>query len=138
MIRAAAPDDRARLREIRTWLSEPTPGLLETTLSGSGLVFVSTAEGRPVGYVLATLGDDAYVAELAVEPAYRREGRATELLQIVVSAARERGYDGVSLTVHEENDAARALYDSLGFELRREEPDYYADGGTALVLGREC
>jgi [ribosomal protein S18]-alanine N-acetyltransferase len=120
------------------WLAEPTPGLLETALSGSGLVFVSTAEGRPVGYVLTTLGDDAYVAELAVEPAYRREGRGTRLLRTAVSAACERGCFGVSLTVHEENDAARALYDSLGFELWREEPDYYADGGTALVLGKEC
>lgn len=138
MIRAATSDDRSRLREIRAWLSEPTPGLLETALSGSGLIFVSTAEGRPVGYILATFGDDAYIAELAVEPAHRREGRGTRLLQTAVSAVCERGCVGVSLTVHEENEAARVLYESLGFELWREELDYYADGGTALVLGKEC
>ncbi|WP_458209711.1 GNAT family N-acetyltransferase [Haladaptatus sp. NG-SE-30] len=138
MIRAATPDDLSRLREIRTWLPEPSPGLLETALSGTGLVFVSTAEGRPVGYVLSMLGDDAYIAELVVEPPFRRESRATGLLQVTLTAACERDCGCVRLTVHEENESAQALYESLGFELCSETPDYYADGATGIVFGKEC
>ncbi|WP_458185682.1 GNAT family N-acetyltransferase [Haladaptatus sp. NG-WS-4] len=140
MIRPATADDLSQLRHVRTWLSEPTHGLLEATLSGSGsgFVLVSTADGRPVGYVLTTLGADAYVAELVVEPAYRREGRATGLLRTALAAACEQGCGRVRLTIHEQNESARALYESLGFEVWKTEPDYYADGGTALVLGREC
>ncbi|GKZ13121.1 N-acetyltransferase [Haladaptatus sp. T7] len=134
MIRPATPDDRPRLQRIRTWLPEPTPGLLETAISGVGSVLVSTADGVPVGYVLTMVADDAYVAELVVEPAHRGEGRATRLLGATVDMARDRGCDRVSLTVHEENDVARSLYESLGFERRGREPDYYADGGDGLLF----
>ncbi|GAA0226266.1 GNAT family N-acetyltransferase [Haladaptatus pallidirubidus] len=137
MIRAATRDDLSRLKRIREWLPEPTPRLLETALTGLGFVFVSTAEGRPVGYVLMLISDDAYIAELVVDSAHRREGRATELLKTAIETAEKRGCDHVSLTVHEENEAAQALYESLGFELWRTESDYYADGGTALVFGKK-
>ncbi len=138
MIRTATTDDLARLRAIRTWLLEPTPQMLETALSGAGVVLVSTDEERPVGYVLMLADNDAYVAELVVEPTHRREGRATQLLRTALSMARQRGCAHVSLTVHEENESARKLYESLGFDLWRDEPNYYADGGTALVFGTKC
>ncbi|SIR46927.1 ribosomal-protein-alanine N-acetyltransferase [Haladaptatus litoreus] len=138
MIRKATSDDLSRLRQVREWLPEPTPQLLETALSGIGTVFVSTAEGRPVGYVLLMASDDAYLPELVVEPSHRREGRATRLVETAIEAAENRGCDHVSLTVHEENESARTLYESVGFELWREESAYYADGGTALVLKKSC
>ncbi|WP_266078742.1 GNAT family N-acetyltransferase [Haladaptatus caseinilyticus] len=138
MIREATTADLPRLRTIRTWLAEPAPELLETALSGGGLAFVSTAEGRPVGYVLLMISDDAYLAELVVEPMHRREGRATELLKTAMAMARERDCEHVSLTVHEANESARMLYESFGFELWRTVSDYYADGGTALVYGKRC
>ncbi|WP_049969614.1 GNAT family N-acetyltransferase [Haladaptatus cibarius] len=134
MIREATSDDLPRLQQIRAWLPEPTPQLLETALSGIASVFVSTAEGRPVGYVLQMASDDAYIAELVIEPSHRREGRATGLLETAIEVAKNRGCGHVSITVHEENESAQTLYESVGFELWCEESDYYADGGTALVF----
>ncbi|KZN25388.1 peptide N-acetyltransferase [Haladaptatus sp. R4] len=134
MIRPATPDDLPRLREVRSWLSEPTPKLLETTISEPGSVFVSTADDEPVGYVLCLVGTDAYIAELVVEPIHRREGRARRLLQTVLDSARDRGCTRVSLTVHEENEGARSLYESMGFELVGRESEYYADGGDGLLF----
>ncbi|MCO8242911.1 GNAT family N-acetyltransferase [Haladaptatus sp. AB643] len=134
MIRPATPDDLPRLREVRSWLSEPTPELLETTISEPGSVFVSTAANDPVGYILTLVGTDAYIAELVVEPVHRREGRARRLLQTALDSARDRGCARISLTVHEKNEAARSLYESMGFELVGRESGYYADGGDGLLF----
>jgi len=41
----------------------------------------------------------------------------------------------VTLQAHPDNDAALALYESLGFEVVERRPDAYADG-DALVLRR--
>jgi len=134
VIRPVAADDLARLQQIRNWLPEPTPGLLETAISEEGSVLVSTADGVPVGYVLTMVANDAYIAELVVEPTHREEGRATRLVGAALDMARDNGCSSASLTVHEENDAARSLYESLGFERRGREPEYYADGGDGLLF----
>ena len=49
-------------------------------------------------------------------PAYRRQGVATALLGRVVALAGELGLAGVRLLVRPENEAARGLYRSLGFD----------------------
>ncbi len=134
MIRPATPDDLPRLRRVRSWLSEPTPELLETTISGPGSIFVSIADDEPVGYVLTLVAADAYIAELVVEPTHRREGRARLLLQTVLDSARDQGCARISLTVHEDNEAAQSLYESMGFELVGRETSYYADGGDGLLF----
>jgi ribosomal-protein-alanine N-acetyltransferase len=134
VIRPATADDLARLQRIRNWLPEPTPGLLETAVSEEGSVLVSTADGVPVGYVLTMIANDAYIAELVVEPTYREEGRATRLIGAALDMARDSGCSNVSLTVHEENEVAQSLYESLGFECRGREADYYADGADGLLF----
>lgn len=150
MIRDARPDDLPRLRRVREWLPEPTPQLLEYAVDGPPLVLVSTAAGDasgtadasaadvPVGYVLVVPGGEAaYVAELAVEPAHRREGRARRLLATAFDSLRDRGCSRVTLAVRPDAGPARALYDSLGFVERGREADYYADGTDAILLGRD-
>jgi ribosomal-protein-alanine N-acetyltransferase len=146
VIRPATLDDRDALRDVRSWLAEPTPNLLEYALTGPPLLVVSTVEsptgsdttgGRPVGYALALTSDEgAYVAEIAVDPAHRREGRATRLLHAVFDHARDRHCESVSLAVRADDDAARGLYASLGFGAVRREDEYYADGGDAVILRR--
>ncbi|WP_433625119.1 GNAT family N-acetyltransferase [Halomicrococcus sp. NG-SE-24] len=144
MIRDARPDDLPRLRRVRKWLPEPTPQLLEYAVGGPPLVLVSTAAGDasaaevPVGYVLVVPGDEAaYVAELAVEPAHRREGRARRLLATAFDRLRDRDCSRVTLAVRPDAGPARALYDSLGFVERDREADYYADGADAILLARD-
>jgi ribosomal protein S18 acetylase RimI-like enzyme len=93
------------------------------------------ADGRPVGYLLpvdAPNRPGVHVAELVVDPDYRREGRARGLLAAVIADA-----DGsVTLQAHPDNDAALSLYEEMGFEVVDRRTDAYADG-DALVLRRK-
>ena len=92
------------------------------------------ADGLPVGYVLATTGPEtAHVAELVVAPAHRREGRGRRLLTAALARLRETGAARVELAVAPDNDAARRLYESVGFEESRREEGYYEDGPAVLM-----
>lgn len=146
MIRLARPSDGERLRELQSHLREPNRPLLDYAIDGPPLVLVSTAsEGRrtdangtPVGYLVTFYSDEAgYVAELAVAPEHRREGRARRLLAAAFDRLRDEGCSEIRLAVHAENEPARRLYESLGFEEVGREEEYYADGSEGIVLGRD-
>jgi len=55
------------------------------------------------------------IANVAVDPAYRRKGIARSLTITAIDHARERGIDEIWLHVRSENAAAMNLYQSLGF-----------------------
>ena len=57
----------------------------------------------------------AYLYQLLVLPAFRRQGKARAALMALETIAREGGFDGLLLNVFASNDAARALYRSAGF-----------------------
>ncbi|PSP55131.1 N-acetyltransferase [Halobacteriales archaeon QS_1_67_19] len=138
MIRPAAPADRERLRELQRHLREPNPALLDYAVSGPPLALVSVADGRPVGYLVAFHdGETAYVAEIAVAPTHRREGRARRLLGAAFDRLREAGCSAVRLTVHPDDDPARSLYQSLGFAEVDRRRDYYEDGREGIVMARD-
>jgi ribosomal-protein-alanine N-acetyltransferase len=137
VIRAAVPDDRPRLRELQRHLREPNPPLLSYAIDGPPVALVSVADGQPAGYLVAFHdGEAGYVAELVVAPAHRRAGRARRLLAAAFDRLRAAGCPRVRLAVHPENDAGSALYESMGFEEVGRDPDFYADGSDARVLGR--
>ncbi|MDZ5648774.1 N-acetyltransferase [Nitrospirillum sp. BR 11828] len=76
------------------------------------------------------------VYSLAVHPGQRGHGLAKALMQAALDHARATGHHWLSLEVHPENAAARALYDRLGFHQTSVEEDYYADGSSAFRLRR--
>jgi ribosomal protein S18 acetylase RimI-like enzyme len=59
-----------------------------------------------------------YVDALAVAPEFRRRGVATALLAAAEHAAKAGGFDGLALDTGLHNDAARSLYEALGFSQR--------------------
>ena len=63
-----------------------------------------------------------HVAGVYVDPAYRRGGTARALMTVLITAARDSGLDGLRLMVTVGNDAALALYQSLGFRVYGTEP----------------
>ncbi|MFB6092774.1 MAG: GNAT family N-acetyltransferase [Haloquadratum sp.] len=137
MIRPARPADADALAALQEHLDAPSPELLSSVAAvGTCLVSVSVAgvgdrdlpggapgAGEPVGYVLVVDGDDTYVAELVVHPAFRREGRGRALLR----AALDRQDPGtrVTLAVAVDNEPARALYESAGFRPIGRQSDFY-------------
>jgi ribosomal protein S18 acetylase RimI-like enzyme len=115
--RSFAP--RGTLEEWATYLAQ----LIKTPACGrflpdASLVVQHPADDRLRGMVLTTAlqRDTAHVAQIAIDPAYRRRGYARALMQGAIERATAAGYWRLTLLVAEENDSARALYESLGFE----------------------
>jgi GNAT superfamily N-acetyltransferase len=75
--------------------------------------------------------DDAWLEDLFVEPEVRGEGFGRALAEACVERARRRGCARIQLDSNEENEAAAALYASLGFEPGR--PQRW-EGGRDLYL----
>jgi ribosomal-protein-alanine N-acetyltransferase len=74
-------------------------------------------DGTVLGYagILVVL-DEGYITNIAVEPAYRRQGIARELLQVFERFALGNKLAFLTLEVRASNEAARALYTKEGYE----------------------
>jgi ribosomal-protein-alanine N-acetyltransferase len=136
-VRPARTDDLPALLALQAAsLPDPEPEFLRTSVhTGLALVAVDPLAEDPVGYVLHTSDDRAaYVAELAVAPAYRRRGHGRRLLAGVAAAHPDR--ERLRLTTRVDNEAARAFYERAGFREVRQLPDHYEteNGSTDGVL----
>ncbi len=125
------PDTQSPLP--RTVIQEPS---IWVYINGFGnkkddFCLVAKADGRIVGAVwvrcIQAFGYlDAKTPELAmsVYPQYRKKGIGTRLLQAMIAALKEKGYEKVSLSVQKGNYAA-AMYQNAGFTIADEnEQDY--------------
>lgn len=97
---------------------------------------VALVGGRVVGYALNWfVADEVHIVNLAVHPHWRRRGIARHLLREVFDCARRRGMAIATLEVRFHNQAAIALYRSIGFREVALRKKYYADNGEdALVM----
>jgi ribosomal protein S18 acetylase RimI-like enzyme len=89
--------------------------LLSSTSSPSA-EFPAVKEGPPV----------ASLVSIGVEPAHRRSGIARRLTELFLAEARQRGSELVTLSVREDNLAARGFYESLHWtEVARSSEEYH-------------
>lgn len=61
----------------------------------------------------------ARIFEMGVLPAYRSQGLGYEMLKQAIRYAAERGMKAVDLVTDAENEAAKKLYDKVGFQEKR-------------------
>jgi ribosomal protein S18 acetylase RimI-like enzyme len=89
---------------------------------GEGL-WIAELDGRAVGAVtLRDLGGGlARLGDLALQPEARRSGAGRRLVETVLAAAREAGYERVELLTFSDLVAARELYRRAGFEMTSSE-----------------
>ena len=66
---------------------------------------------------------ECYLAELYVIPERRGQGIGRALMEAAIELARREGADRMDLGTSEDDVAARALYESLGFTSREGKPD---------------
>ena len=66
---------------------------------------------------------ECYLAELYVAPGRRGQGLGRALMEAAIELARREGADHMDLGTSEDDIAARALYESLGFRNREGGPD---------------
>lgn len=97
--------------------------------------WVAHDNGELIGYVGGMVVDHAIeILNVAVAPAYRRGGVARKLLGHVSYDAQMLGCTSATLEVEVGNDAAIALYESLGFAEVGRRRGYYGPGADALVM----
>ena len=73
-------------------------------------------EGKVLGYVgMMTVLDEGYISNVAVDPAFRRQGIADRLITELLDRAQIRELSFVTLEVREHNEPAIALYRKHGF-----------------------
>jgi [ribosomal protein S18]-alanine N-acetyltransferase len=70
-------------------------------------------------------GEELHVHNLAAHPAGRRRGWGRMLMRAVLALATRRGARTALLEVRRSNEAARGLYESLGFRVLATRRDYY-------------
>ncbi len=91
------------------------------------------------GYVGSqTVLDGSDMMNIAVAPAYRRQGIAEELIAKLIEGVSDKGAVCLVLEVRASNEAAIALYQKLGFSQIGRRPNYYfKPREDALILRKE-
>jgi ribosomal protein S18 acetylase RimI-like enzyme len=139
MIRVASPSDARQigrlLDDFNREFGDRTPGVAQLAqrveqLIDSGETSVLLAGEEPAGLAVLRFrqaiwsqGLECYLAELYVVPAMRGRGLGRALMQGAIDLARARGADYMELGTGEQDVAARALYESLGFSNREGKPE---------------
>ena len=92
-------------------------------------------EGKLLGYVgMMTVLDEGYISNVAVDPAYRRQGIADLLLRELLDRAVLRELSFVTLEVREHNEPAISLYRKHGFAPVGLRKNYYEAPAENAVL----
>ncbi len=140
-VEAAGPDDAAdiaALEDVALGADAWSAGLVAEGVSGRLPTVhyrVVREAGRLVGYAVTSLaGDVAELQRIAVDPARRRAGLATALLDDVRRRAAADGAERLLLEVREDNAGALAFYAAAGFVELSRRRCYYRDGAAAVVL----
>jgi ribosomal protein S18 acetylase RimI-like enzyme len=139
MVRRASAEDADAigrlLHDFNSEFNEPTPGpealaerartLLDhgdtiVLLGGESPDAVAVLRFRPAIWYEAL---ECYLAELYVVPERRGQGLGRALMEEAMEVARAEGATYMDLGTSEDDVAARALYESLGFSNREGKPD---------------
>jgi len=103
--------------------------------------FIAREADMAAGFImLRVAADEAEILTLAVVRECRRQGFARKLVLLAAEHACRAGARTLFLEVDENNIAARALYDQLGFAKVGRRPGYYRNCDSvanALVLKRD-
>jgi ribosomal-protein-alanine N-acetyltransferase len=131
-------DDVAALESDNLGVDAWSENLLAEGLAGrlpTIHYLVAEVDDVVVGHAVTSLaGDIAELQRIAVTPAARRTGVASDLLEAAVALA--GGADRMLLEVRADNAGARAFYAARGFVEVDRRPRYYRDGSTAVVMRR--
>jgi ribosomal protein S18 acetylase RimI-like enzyme len=120
-------DDAARFADLLPHLSSARPpdlaALGKIVSSGTVTVFVARANGTVVGTLsLATFavptGRRAWIEDVVVDPAFRGQGIASQLVAAALALATKTGCRTVDLTSRPSRSEANQLYEQLGFTKR--------------------
>ena len=128
MIKIMTIDDYEKLFEM--WQNTPNMGLrsLDDSKEGISLFlkrnpttnFVAYDDDKLIGTILCGHdGRRGYIYHTVVLPEYRRQGIATNLVDMAVKALQEEGITRVCLNVMETNEQGKKFWIDRGWEKKR-------------------
>jgi ribosomal-protein-alanine N-acetyltransferase len=135
--------DRVAELEAACFTNPWTRAMLEKEVKGSNTARVYVLR-VPDGEVAAfctcwLIVDELHINTIAVNPAMRRAGLATMLMEHVMRDAARSGARRSTLEVRASNEPARRLYAKLGFEEAGFRPRYYTQPEEdAIILWHEA
>jgi len=128
--------------ELESFVNPWTREMYLADLENHGVSFcyvVRDASQRVIGYCsFWRVLDELHVNNVAVTPAYRARGAGTALMREVLREGARMGARRATLEVRRSNEAARRLYERLGFTVTGLRRGYYTSPvEDALILWRE-
>lgn len=95
-------------------------------------------QSQIIGYVVPWfVADEMQIANIAIHEDFRRRGLARQIMLYLCELAQQRHCRVVHLEVRRSNNAARQLYESLGFQTTGFRRDYYGSGADALLMSKQ-
>lgn len=127
------------LGSTNPWPSDAFVSEIESNPNSHPIVAVSPdPPGEIAGFcVFWVVTDELSVQNVGVHPDHRRRGLGRGLVARAISEGLARGARVALLEVRRSNEAARRLYEGLGFEAVGERRDYYGRPREDAVLYRK-
>ena len=102
------------------------------------VVLTARLPAMVAGFAIMRYGEDvAHLNLLAVDPAHRRRGIARALVRWLEETALTAGTFIIGLELRAGNEAARALYHTLGYHELGQIPGYYQGVESAIRMMRD-
>lgn len=107
----------------------------EVTENDFAFYIVALSNGRVVGYAgMWIVLDESHVTNVAVHPDLKGRGIGRALMTELLTRAVMLGAVKITLEVRVSNQAARSLYNSLGFVDRGIRKKYYSDNNEDAII----
>ena len=127
--------------ETRAYAFPWTAGIFRDCMGAGYCCYVLEKNADIVAYaVMSVAAKEAHILNICVSPDMREEGYGYALMDKLVALARQLHADMMFLEVRPSNEAARRLYDKLGFNEIGTRRNYYpaAQGREdALILAMQ-
>lgn len=137
-IRQAKFSDLLKVTEIeKSNFTKPwgITGFISELFKRKTLFLVAELNEDIKGYIVTWINlDEAYIANIAVDPEYQGYGIGGALLNETVDRLKKLGTSKCYLEVRVSNEKARRLYEKFGFKVVGVRKKMYHDGEDALVM----
>lgn len=112
--------------EAAPWSTEDLLRFSDNSSGQRATFLVCEYGGEVTAFLMArAVGDEAELLNIAVSPAHRCTGQATQLLKCAMDQFRGSAIRAIYLEVRESNMPARAFYEKHGFSVSGKRPNYY-------------
>ncbi|MGQ9721422.1 MAG: GNAT family N-acetyltransferase [Candidatus Jordarchaeum sp.] len=141
-----------RINQVTLPENYPYPFFIEILKKYPRSFIVAEKDGEIAGYMMNRIEKGlpgvfntkfhrvtkGHVVSIAVLPEHRKRGLGKRLMLEGMKAMKDYGAEEFVLEVRITNEAALAMYKSLGFTVERELRGYYHDGESAYLMSKKA